>query len=136
MRDDVVIADIGGQAPDIFLHGPETAHKNGILKTFTHTSIPIHPCTLLKQTKSKTFNSPKNDAFVHLSPSCPMSWWATAGKLGSCSSDILHHGPEPANKNSIVKTNVHSHIHSHPPMHTPKTNKEQNSQLTKHDDFV
>ena len=46
--DDVVIADIAGQALDIFLHGPESAHKNCIVKTFTHTSIPIHPCTLLK----------------------------------------------------------------------------------------
>ena len=42
--DDVIIADIAGQALDIFLHGPESAHKNGIVKTFTHTSIPIHPC--------------------------------------------------------------------------------------------
>ena len=57
MPDDVVIADIGGQALDIFLHGPESVHKNGILKTFTHTSIPIHPCVLLKQTKSKILNS-------------------------------------------------------------------------------
>ena len=51
--DDVVIADIAGQALDIFLHGPESAHKNGIVKTFTHTSIPIHPCTLLKKKKEK-----------------------------------------------------------------------------------
>ena len=54
--DDVVIADIGGQALDIFLHGPESAHKNIIVKTFTHTSIPIHPFVLLKQTKSKILN--------------------------------------------------------------------------------
>ena len=54
--DDVVIADIGGQALDIFLHGPESAHKNGIVKTFSQTCIPIHPCTLLKQTKSKILN--------------------------------------------------------------------------------
>ena len=47
--DDVVIADIGGQALDIFLHGPESAQKNDIVKTFTHTSNPIHPCTLLKK---------------------------------------------------------------------------------------
>ena len=47
--DNVVIADIGGQALDIFLHGPETARKNGIVKTFIHTSIPIHPCTLKKK---------------------------------------------------------------------------------------
>ena len=59
--DDVVIADIAGQALDIFLHGPESAHKNGIGKTFTHTSIPIHPRTLLKKCKnnnSKMLNSP------------------------------------------------------------------------------
>ena len=37
--DDVVIADIVGQALDIFLHGPESAIKNGIVKTFTRTSI-------------------------------------------------------------------------------------------------
>ena len=54
--DDVIIAEIGDQALDIFLHGPESTHKNGIEKTFTHTSIPIQPCTLLKQ--SKTLNSP------------------------------------------------------------------------------
>ena len=52
--DDVVIADIGGQALDILLHGPESAHKNGIVKTFIHTSIPIHtPCTLLKTSNKK-----------------------------------------------------------------------------------
>ena len=56
--DDVVIADIGGQALDIFLHGPESVHKNNIVNSFTHTSIPIHPGTLLKQTNSKTLNSP------------------------------------------------------------------------------
>ena len=38
---------------DIFLHGPESAHKNGIVKTFTHTSIPTHPCTHLKEEKKR-----------------------------------------------------------------------------------
>ena len=47
--DGVVIADVAGQALDICLHGPESARKNGMVKTFTHTSIAIHPCTLLKQ---------------------------------------------------------------------------------------
>ena len=47
--DDVVIADFPGQALDIFLQGPWSAHKNGIVKTFNHTFIPIHTCTLLKQ---------------------------------------------------------------------------------------
>ena len=53
-------------AIDIFLHGPESAHKNGIVKTFTHTSIPIHPCILLKKERkkkkkknNKMLNSPK-----------------------------------------------------------------------------
>ena len=55
--DDVVIADIAGQALDIFLHGPESAHQNDIRKTFTHTSIPIHPCTLLKKKETKNNNS-------------------------------------------------------------------------------
>ena len=49
--DDVVIADIGGQALDILLHGPESAHKNGIVKTFIPTSIPLH--TPKKKTKKK-----------------------------------------------------------------------------------
>jgi len=59
--DDVVIADIAGQALDISLHGPESAHKNGILKTLTHTSIPIQPCTLLKKKKFKKMSRNKND---------------------------------------------------------------------------
>ena len=54
MPDDVVRGDIGGQALDIFL---QSAHKNSIAKTFTHTSIPIRPCTLITQTKSKTLDS-------------------------------------------------------------------------------
>ena len=64
--DDVVIADIGGQALDIFLHGPESAHKNGIVKTFTNTSIPIQPHTLLKkgEKKKKKTQLTKHDAFV------------------------------------------------------------------------
>ena len=52
--DDVVNADIARQALDIFLHSPESANKNGILKTFTHSSIPIRPCTLLKKKHAQT----------------------------------------------------------------------------------
>ena len=59
MPDDVVIADIGGQALDILLHGPESEHKNGIVKTFIHTSIPIHtPCTLPKKIIKNALNLP------------------------------------------------------------------------------
>ena len=48
VTDDVVIMDIADQALDIFLHCPESAHKNGIVKTFTHmpfltTSTITHP---------------------------------------------------------------------------------------------
>ena len=50
VTDDLLIDDIGDQALDIVLHGPESAHKNGIVKKFTHTSIHNQPCTLLKQT--------------------------------------------------------------------------------------
>ena len=60
--DDVVIADIAGQALDIFLHGPESAHKNGIVKTFTHISIPMHATQKKKKKKKKKrkmLNSPK-----------------------------------------------------------------------------
>ena len=79
--DDVVIADIAGQGIDIFLHVPESAHKNGILKTFTHRSIPVQPCTLLKQTKSKTLKSsnltPSFTGLRYLSPRysvCAEEW--------------------------------------------------------------
>ncbi len=45
MPDDVVIADIAGQALDIFLYGPESAHKNGIVKTnirsHMHSYLPM-----------------------------------------------------------------------------------------------
>ena len=86
--DDVVIADIAGQALDIFLHGPESAHKNGIVKTFTHTSIPIHPCTLLKKKKEKKRKKKgknaqltKHDAFLYWSSSCRCSGCRLAGSL-------------------------------------------------------
>ena len=86
--DDVVIADIAGQALDIFLHGPESAHKNGIGKTFTHTSIPIHLCTLLKKHKKQQQQNAqltKHDAFVYWSSSCAVCWWQIFRKLGTCS---------------------------------------------------
>ena len=57
--DDVIIADIGDQALNIFLHGPQSAHKNGIVKTNIRSHMhSTHPCTLLKQKKSKPLNSP------------------------------------------------------------------------------
>ena len=88
--DDVIIADIAGQALDIFLHGPESAHKNGVVKTCTHTSIPIHPCTLLKQTKSKTLSSP------NMTPSftCPLPVQCGGGRR----SGSLANAPSPRSR--------------------------------------
>ena len=52
--DDVVIANNGGQALDIFLHRPDSASKNGILKANIHPYIQSHsPMRTLKQTKTK-----------------------------------------------------------------------------------
>ena len=75
--DGVVIADIAGQALDICLHGPESARKNGMVKIFTHTSIPIHPCTLLKQRANPQLT--KHDAFVQLSSSVQCGVWRRLG---------------------------------------------------------
>ena len=84
--DDVVIADIAGQALDIFLHGPESAHKNGIRKTFTHTSIPIHtPKKRRAKTTKQNAQLTKHDAFVYWSSSCAVCWWPIFRKLGTCS---------------------------------------------------
>ena len=59
--DDVDIADIGDHALDIRLHCPESAHKNGIVKTNLHSHIhshtPMHTPKRNKQTNSKTLNS-------------------------------------------------------------------------------
>ena len=87
--DDVVNADIAGQALDIFLHGPESANKNGILKTFTHSSIPIRACTLLKRHTHKQQQQnaqlTKHDAFIYWFSSYPVCWWATFRIFGTCS---------------------------------------------------
>ena len=86
--DDVVNADIAGQALDIFLHGPESANKNGILKTFTHSSIPIRPCTLLKRNTHKQQQQnaqlTKHDAFIYWFSSYPVCWWASFRIFGTC----------------------------------------------------
>ena len=83
--DDVIIEDIACQALDIFLHGPESAHKNGIVKTFNRTSTPINPCTLLKEMKKKQQNAQltKHDAFVYWSSSCPACSTITFSCLAS-----------------------------------------------------
>ena len=134
--DDVVIADMVGQALDSFLHGPESAHKNGIAKTFTHTSIPTHPCTHLKDEKKETkWNAQltKHDAFLYWSSSCPVRWWSTCTRSTS----------EALSPRTVVTENVCESVqqilqHSPPimpflttstltdaPMHTPKATKSE-----------
>ena len=82
--DDVVIADIGGQALDIFLHGPESAHKNGIGNTNIHSHINSHPATNTPKTKRKTLNSPN----ITPSFSCPLPVQCGGGRRpGSLAGD-------------------------------------------------
>ena len=88
--DDVVTADIAGQALDIFLQGPESAHKNGIRKTFTHTSIPIHPCRFLKKkrrakTTTAKYSTHQTWCLVYWSSSWAVCWLPIFSKLGTCS---------------------------------------------------
>ena len=63
--DDFIIADIAGQALDIFLHGPESAHKNGIVKTFTQHPFPsTHAHTLKTNKKEQNPLLTKHVAFL------------------------------------------------------------------------
>ena len=70
---------------------PKDIRKNGILKTFTHTSFPIHPCTLITQTKSKILNS--LNMWRSFRSTLPVN--VVVGgfqKFGRCSSGVLHFG--------------------------------------------
>ena len=141
--DDVVIADIGDQALDIFLHGAESTDKNGIGKTFTHTSIPMHPCTHIKKEEKKRKKNQQNpqltrhDAFIYWSPSCAVCCWSTFRKLGTCATSealsprtvltenisesaqqILHHNP------AIMPFLTNSTL-TNPPIHTPTATKSE-----------
>ena len=55
--DDVVIADIGGQSLDIFLHGPEWHSKD--IHSHIHSHTPMHtPQKTNKKKAKKKLNSP------------------------------------------------------------------------------
>ena len=63
--DDVVVADIAGQALDICLHGPESTNKNGIVKTNIHSHIRSHPPIHTPKTnKEQNPELTKHDAFA------------------------------------------------------------------------
>ena len=63
--DDVVVADIAGQALDICLHGPESTNKNGIVKTNIHSHIHSHPPIHTPKTnKEQNPELTKHDAFA------------------------------------------------------------------------
>ena len=113
--DDVIIEDIACQALDIFLHGPESAHKNGIVKTFNRTSTPINPCTLLKEIKKKQQNAQltKHDAFVYWSSSFAVCWWPIFRKLGSCSTTDALLARTLLTKTFVKVCNKYSNIARH-----------------------
>ena len=126
---DVVIADIAGQALNIFLHGPESARKNGIVKTFTHTSIPIHPRILLKKKPHKQQKEnaqlTKHDAFIYWSSSCPVCWRATFRMFGTCSTS------EALSPKTILIENICESVQQI----LQHSLAGKNAQLTKHDAF-
>ena len=113
-------------------------HKNGIVKTFTHTSILIHSCTHLKEEKKrKNAQLTEHDAFVYWSSSCPVCCWSTFRKLGTCATSealsprtvltenigqsaqqILQHSP-------AIMTFIRTSTLTDPPMHTPKATKSE-----------
>ena len=128
----------------ILLHGPESAHKNGIVKTFVQTSIPIHtPCTQQKnqinqliKNNNKTFhdknalsNNLYNNLFLPGFSSSP-GWFLvtrTRGAWWYCYRIHCRSGPRHLTPRSRVYTqewhhkDIHSHIHSHThSMHTPQ----------------
>ena len=84
--DDLVIADIGGQALDILLHGPESAHKNGIVKANIQSYIHSHPPMHTPNTKSKTVNS------LNVTPSlrCPPPVQRAGGRRPGSLADAPH----------------------------------------------
>ena len=51
------ISGPGGHALDIFLHGPESAHKNGIIKKNIRSHIHSHTPKHTPKNREKTFNS-------------------------------------------------------------------------------
>ena len=108
--DDVVIADIGGQALDIFLHGPESAHKNGIVKTNIHSNIHSHtPMHTPKTNKLQNPQLTKHDAFVYLSSSCPVCWWATGGNLAPTPHDC--YTSESFSPRTVLTENQKTFVH-------------------------
>ena len=128
--DDVVIADIIVQALDIVLHGPESAHRYSIVKTFTHTSIPIHPYTFLKKRQKQQQQNAqltKHDTFVYWTSSCPVCWWATFRKLGTCCTS------EALSPRTVLMENICESVRQ---ILQHSQAEKKHAQLTKHDAFV
>ena len=123
--DDVIIADIGGQALDIFLHGPESARRNGIVKTFTHTCIPIHPCTLLKSNnKEQNPQLTKHDAAGYLWYSSSTWGWSTASRFSDAPQDcstVRAFSPKTVLKENIYRCVQDLLIHFQTTMAFPTT---------------
>ncbi len=86
--DDVVIADIAGQALDIFLHGPRVCaqewHRKDI-HSHIHSHTPMHTPKKTQKQQQQNAQLTKHDAFLYWSSSCPVCCWAIFRKLGTCS---------------------------------------------------
>ena len=128
--DDVVIADIAGQALDIFLHGPRVCAQEWHCKDI-HSHIqshtPMHTPKKTQKQQQQNAELTKHDAFLYWSSSCPVCCWAIFRKLGTCStSEALP--PRTVLTETICESL--QQILQHSPV------EKKNAQLTKHDTFV
>ena len=100
--------------------------------SLTHPFPCIHPCTLKKKKKNrrkkeKNAELTKHDAFVDGFSSCPVCWWETFRKLGTCStSEALP--PRTVLTETICESL--QQIFQYSPV------EKKNAQLTKHDAFL
>ena len=92
--------------------GPESVHKNGILKTFTHISIPKDPCILLN--KQKTIAKPPTHQ-VSDTWSLMMSYrgyWRSGPRHLSPRSRVCPQEWHRKNKSSLTHSFPSTHAHS------------------------
>ena len=92
-----------------------------------HSNAPIHtPKKRLKQ-QQQSAQLTEHDAFVYCSSSCPVCWWATFRKLGTCSTS------EVLSPRTVLTENICESVQQilqHSPAQTII------AQLTKHEGFV
>ena len=100
MPDDVVIADIGDQALDIFLYGPVYAqewHQKDI-----HSHIHSHPAMHTSKTKSKILNAPN----MMPSFSCPLPVQCGGGRRPGSLADAHQHCSNVGRPRTVLTENI------------------------------